>query len=136
VRIPREIVMASRFGFALLALAVSILPAHAGSQEEFEAAQALRIEGKMIEAHDLYLSAAKQGHVDSQLELGRMHASGLGVPQDFSKAHFWYDIAVQNGSSGAVFGRRNALKRLTEAQIAEATRLATICIESNYESCE
>ena len=68
--------------------------------------------------------AADQGLAEAQYNLGFMYASGRGVPQDHVQAHKWFDLA---GASGSEDGRKNrdiVTKKMTQAQIAEAQRLA------------
>lgn len=117
-------------------LACLTVPASAGPQEDFQRAMTLSKEKNFVEAHTLFEAAAKQGYVDAQVELGRMYVSGMGVPQSFFLGRIWYDIAVRNGSSSAVFGRNHASDELSEAEIAEAKRLAKLCIESGYQECD
>ncbi|QDY99776.1 sel1 repeat family protein [Nitratireductor mangrovi] len=107
----------------------------AGPQDDFARAQELRERGDLTGAFELFRSAATHGHLDARVEMGRSYANGMGVPQDFAKAHVWYDIAVMNGSSGAIFGRRNAFKQLSDSEVAEATAQARLCIETNYLDC-
>lgn len=112
------------------------VPASAGPQEDFDKAMDLQKNDSLVEANELLRSAAEQGHVDAQVELGRMHANGMGVPKSYLKAHVWYDIAVINGSAPGVFGRRYAFKQLSEAELAEAKELARMCIDSDYQDCD
>jgi uncharacterized protein len=119
-----------------VALAFLTIPVLAGPQEDFDRAVVLSKEKNFVEAHALFKAAAKQGYVDAQVELGRIYASGMGVPQSFFNAHIWYDIAVANGSTSAVFVRRHASYELSEAEITEAKRLAKLCIESGYQECD
>jgi len=81
-------------------------------------------------------AAAVEGHAEAQVELARMLANGMGVPQSFINAYVWYDMAVRNGSAPAVYGRRNAEKKMTAAEIGDAKRLAGICFESKYRDCD
>jgi len=75
---------------------------------------------------------AKQGNATAQNNLGAMYSSGQGVPQDYAKAHMWYNLAASKlppggaggGRDTAVKSRDNVAKRMTPAQIAEAQKLA------------
>jgi TPR repeat protein len=40
---------------------------------------------------------AAQGDADAQFNLGLMYAEGRGVPQDYKKAHTWFNISAANG---------------------------------------
>ena len=45
-----------------------------------------------------FLKAANQGDAKAQFILGVMYTHGKGVPQDYAKAHEWYQKACDNGS--------------------------------------
>jgi hypothetical protein len=73
---------------------------------------------------------AEQGNALAQLGLGVMYANGQGVPQDYVRAHMWFNIAAAAAGASDV-SVRDAIKwrdlvaaRMTPAQIAEARRLA------------
>jgi TPR repeat protein len=78
-----------------------------------------------------YRKAAEQGDARAQLSLGLMYAKGHGVPQDYVRAHMWFNIAAAAaGASDASV--RDSVKwrdlvaiRMTAAQIAEARRMAS-----------
>ena len=73
--------------------------------------------------------AAEQGD-DAQTLVGVVYANGHGVPQDYVRAHMWFNIAAAAaGASDAsvrdsVKWRDLVATRMTPAQIAEAQRLA------------
>ncbi len=72
---------------------------------------------------------AEQGYAGAQYNLGIMYDKGRGVPQDYSKAHMWYNLAASRLPPGvehdiAVKNRDNVAKRMTPAQISEAKKLA------------
>jgi TPR repeat protein len=63
--------------------------------------------------------------------LGGMFEKGLGVPQDYVEAHKWFNLAAARFTAAETEGRDKAVKsrdslasQMTEAQIAEAQRLA------------
>jgi len=60
--------------------------------------------------------------------LGYMYDSGEGVPQDYTKAHMWYNLAASKltdkDRAVAVDNRDLVAEKMTPAQIAEAQRLA------------
>jgi TPR repeat protein len=45
--------------------------------------------------------AAEQGDASAQYNLGLMYASGLGTPQDYTQAAFWFRKAAEQGDTGA-----------------------------------
>lgn len=50
-----------------------------------------------------YLKASNQGHLASQLFLGRRYYQGDGVPKDFAEAKRWYFEAAKQGDAGAYY---------------------------------
>ena len=76
------------------------------------------------EAVRWYRKAAEQGHAKAQLNLAGMYYSGQGVSQDILRAHMWFNLAAEGGDDTA---RRNLgilEKHMTDAQVAEARRMA------------
>jgi TPR repeat protein len=65
-----------------------------------------------------------------------MYAGGKGVPQDDIAAHMWYNIAAANGSKNAPENRDLVAKGLSSADIMEAQKRATRCLESGYKDCD
>ena len=76
------------------------------------------------EAVRLYRLAAAQGHANAQIGLGVMYSAGTGVLQDYVRAHMWYNLAAAQGNKDAVKNRDRTASRMTQAQIAEAQKLA------------
>ena len=71
-----------------------------------------------------------------------MYAKGAGVPQDYARAHMWFNIAASSGKGYAREIRAQARKmrsevekKMSPAQITEAEQLAKECIERNYKGC-
>jgi TPR repeat protein len=52
-----------------------------------------------------------------------MYRHGHGVPQDYVRAHMWYNLAASRGLDA--FWRNAMAAKMTPAQIAEAQRLAS-----------
>jgi TPR repeat protein len=76
------------------------------------------------EATRRFRLAADQGNAFAQLNLGDVYALGLGITQDYVQAHMWYNLAAAAGLPEAVRGRDFVSKKMTQAQISEAQRLA------------
>lgn len=57
----------------------------------------------LVCALQYFSMAAKQGHVESQFELGQMYAQGLGTPQRFEDAVAWFERAAKQGHAKAQF---------------------------------
>ena len=66
---------------------------------------------------------------DAQLNLGAMYVLGQGVPEDYVRAHMWYELAAANGSTVALKNRDMMTKLMTPQQLAEAQRMASEWVE-------
>ena len=79
--------------------------------------------------------SAEQGNVFAHYLLGIMYENGEGVIQDYVYAHMWWNIAASNGSEDAQTNRDIIAKQMTQAQIAEAQKLARECVAKDYKGC-
>ncbi|MCZ6495884.1 MAG: hypothetical protein O6924_06870, partial [Alphaproteobacteria bacterium] len=73
--------------------------------------------------------AAEQGVAVAQSALGSMYTIGLGVTEDYVRAHMWSTLAASRFPPGedhdlAVKIRNAVAALMTPAQIAEAEKLA------------
>lgn len=69
-------------------------------------------------------SAAVSGDREAMLALGRLHAQGLGVLQDYVEAHKWFNLAASRGAVEGVQERDALLAFMTPGQIEVAQRRA------------
>lgn len=69
--------------------------------------------------------AAETGDADAQYMLGRLHADGVGVLQNFIDAYHWYNLAAAQGQRFAIAARDVLAERMTPEQIAAAQDKAT-----------
>jgi len=76
------------------------------------------------EAMIWFRKAAEQDHPVAKLYLGVMYAEGRGVPQDYVRAHMWFNLSAAQGEKKAVKALDMAERRMTQAQISEAQKLA------------
>ena len=53
-----------------------------------------------------------------------MYSKGLGVLQDYTRAHMWFNIAASSGHKNAVTNRDIAAKNMMAADISKAQGLA------------
>jgi TPR repeat protein len=74
---------------------------------------------------------AEQGYANAQYNLGLMYSKGQGVPQDYVRAHMWFNLSASRWPATEAERRDKAVKlrdiiasRMTPAQIAEAQKLA------------
>lgn len=77
-----------------------------------------------------YGLAAEQGDVGAQLFLADSYAYGYGVEVDHVRAYMWYEIAIRYWGPLAERARNVVAEKMTEAQIARATRLAGDWLEA------
>jgi TPR repeat protein len=68
--------------------------------------------------------AADQGDDYAQYNLGLMYANGQGVPRDYVQAHMWLSLAAADGYKKFLDARDYVAKKMSQAQIQEAQRLA------------
>jgi TPR repeat protein len=54
-----------------------------------------------LTAMALYCRAARLGHAESQLQLGRYYMDGKAVKEDIAAAMLWFDMAARNGNAAA-----------------------------------
>ena len=99
-------------------------PSHlSGSGQRTSSERPLAETGKQGEAPGL-------DHDAGALNLGVMYAKGLGVPQDYGRAHMWFNLAAANGSTNAAREPRHGDEsQMTPQQIAEAQRMAREWVE-------
>jgi uncharacterized protein len=68
-----------------------------------------------------------------------MYENGQGVPQNYVRAHMWYNIAASSASIEVrkfAVKARDAISRLmTSQQIAQAQQMAQRCTASDYTDC-
>ncbi len=79
--------------------------------------------------------AAEQGYADAQFNLGLMYGNGKGVPQDYIRAHMWWNIAASSGNKNAIVGRDAVSKRMNSTDISTAQKLARECVRKKYKGC-
>lgn len=78
------------------------------------------------EAYVWFLKAAEQGYEDSQFNLGLLLSTGegKGMPQHFSLAYMWFEIAAQNGILEARNKQVSLTRLMKESQIESAKNQA------------
>ena len=84
-------------------LFTSEIHAQAEENANFEAGIAAIEVNDMPTAYKSFLAAAKEGHIDSQFNVGVMYEQGIGVAKNDKEAVFWYRKAAAQGSSAAQY---------------------------------
>ncbi len=104
-----------------LVLTIAILiglaaPAWAGLAE----GAAAYLRGDYATALREFRPLAKQGDANAQFNLGLMYDNGQGVPQDYVRAHMWFNLAASRlplifDREAAVKGRERIAAEMTPA---------------------
>ena len=68
--------------------------------------------------------AARKDYASAQYNLGIMYAKGQGLPQDYVRAHAWFNIAATQGNEPAVNNRDVLSGVMTPSQIEAAQTLS------------
>jgi hypothetical protein len=92
----------------------------AGFQEGVQAYDA----GKYTEAAREFRTGADRGEASSLHRLGNLYELGLGVPQSYLRAHFYYNLAGARGNADAIAARDALSQRMSADQVARAQELA------------
>ena len=92
-------------GACLLITLIFSFEIHAQVTENanFEAGIAAIEVNDMPLAYQSFLAAAKEGHIDSQFNVGVMYEQGIGIAKNDKEAVFWYEKAAAQGSSAAQY---------------------------------
>ena len=91
-------------------------------------------------------SLAEQGNIDAQFALGCRYDRGMGVLQDFVRAHMWLSVsaAAESGrNKESSRKKRITLKyldglalQMTAAQIEKAQEMARRCQDTKFKECD
>lgn len=71
-----------------------------------------------------WLAAANSGDPQSQFALAQLYEQGMGVPQNYLRAHLFYNLAGSKGLAEAREARDALAAKMSIAQVAEAQTLA------------
>lgn len=71
--------------------------------------------------------AAAQGFAEAQFGLAVRHLLGQRVPQDYARAHMWWNLFASTGDEYA--------EKMTPSQIEKAQDLARGCLAKSYKDC-
>ena len=126
-----------RILFAVFLVVACATVAAADSKEEAKSAYG---RGDYALAARLFRSLAEQGDARAQVHLGMLYTEGQGIPQDFIRAHMWYNVAAAalSGDAGkaAMKRRDDVASRMTAAQIEKAQEMARRCQQSQFKECD
>ena len=126
-----------RILFAVFLVVACATVAAADSNEEAKSAYG---RGDYALAAQLFRSRAEQGDTRAQNNLGGMYAQGRGVPQDFVRAHMWFNVAAAaltgDERKAAIKNRDNVASQLTAVQIGKAEEMARHCQVTKFKECD
>jgi TPR repeat protein len=100
-------------------------------RKQFNTAFESFIEGSYDSAFKRFGRLSAKGSAISQYHLGLMYLKGLGVLQDFCRAHLWLNIASSQGHKKARIQLEKLTKRMSAHQVAEAQKLARVWAAKN-----
>ena len=110
------------------------------SADSFEDAVSAYDRGDYTRAARLFRSFAEQGKARAQFYLATMYDDGRGVPQDFTRAYMWLNVAsaALSGDEGkaAMKNRYHVVSQMTAAQIEKAQEMARRCQQSQFKECD
>jgi TPR repeat protein len=82
-----------------------------------------------------WLPLAERGEASAQFNLGVAYSKGQGVPQDFTLAYMWFDVARSRGLVKSEINRDLVALTMTPEEISKAQQLARDCVAKNYKGC-
>ena len=91
---------------------------------DYDAGKRAMEAGRVAEALEQWRTAAASEDRRAMLELGRLFVRGLGVPQNYVRAHAWLNLAAARGEAAAAQERDALAAKMTPTERAEAQKLA------------
>jgi hypothetical protein len=90
------------------------------------------------EALKWFRKAAEQGYGDGLANMGDAYAGGYGVPRNYVLAYMYLELAQARDAKTQILKMTRAVvqRKVTNAQIVEAKRLAAKCLSANFKGCE
>jgi len=127
-----------RILFAVFLVIACATVAAAGAWEDAVSAYRSR---NYAMAAKLFRSLAKQGYARAQNNLGMLYRDGLGLPQDFVRAHMWYSVSAVTLSDidekeSAMKERDGVASQMTAAQLKKAQAMARRCQDTKFKECD
>ncbi len=84
-------------------------------------------------AGELFVSAARQGHVDAQYNRASMYENGEGIAVNNIMAHQWYNIAASGGHKEAAIARDLLATKMSPDDLDSANEKALTWFEAHLE---
>lgn len=93
-------------------------------RDKFNHAFESYMSGTYDNAYEGFVKLSKQGSTVSQYYLGLMYSNGMGVLQDFCRAHKWLNLASSQGHKKARTHLEQLTQKMTADQLAVAQKRA------------
>ncbi len=103
-------------------------------RKRFNTAVEFFVDGSYESAFKRFSRLSAKGSAISQYHLGLMYLKGLGVLQDFCRAHLWLNMASSRGHKKARVQLEKLTKRMSAHQVADAQKLARAWAAQNRKS--
>jgi TPR repeat protein len=100
-------------------------------RKRFNTAVEFFVNGSYESAFKRFGRLSAKGSAISQYHLGLMYLKGLGVLQDFCRAHLWLNMASSRGNKKARVQLEKLTKRMSAQQVADAQKLARVWAAQN-----
>jgi TPR repeat protein len=65
-----------------------------------------------------------------------MYGTGKGAPMDHLRAHMWVNLAGSLGNKAAGDLRDATANLMTPQQVAQAQKMAVVCLARNFKNCD
>ena len=93
-------------------------------QADYEAGQRAWDAGRHSDALREWQASANAGDARAMLALGRLYMEGRGVPQNYIRAHMWFNLAASRGEAEAVIERDALTAHMAPEQVDKAQERA------------
>lgn len=103
-------------------------------RKRFNTAVESFVDGSYESAFKRFSRLSAKGSAISQYHLGLMYLKGLGVLQDFCRAHLWLNMASSRGHKKARVQLEKLTNRMSPQQVADAQKLARAWAAQNRKS--
>ena len=110
--------------FLAIIMMVAILGGVGTAHADYEAGQRAWDAGRHSEALREWQASANAGDAKAMLALGRLYLEGRNVPQNYIRAHVWFNLAASRGEAEAVLERDALTSHMDPDQVAKAQEQA------------
>jgi|GEM_PF-4935714 len=110
----------------ILGLSIAVITLFSGQAvADFEKGQRAFSAGDVATALEEWKSAGYGGDARALYKLGKLYEDGVGVPQVYVRAHYYFNLAAAKGNAAARDARNRIARQMTLEELAEARSLAS-----------